>query len=209
MGLFEVYIHKTPNNKVYIGITGKEPNKRWKNGKGYLYNKHFTNAIKKFGWDNIEHIIVKSQLTKEEAASLEKALIEKYRANDPEHGYNRSSGGEFPSEGTKWTDEMKKRNSQSHIGKKNTKEHNLNISKGKKGKPNGKEGMVGELCPRSGIVKQIDEKTGETVAIFHGFPEARRKTGFALTPMKEAAYGIRKRAYGYLWEYEGVPNVIV
>ena len=48
-----VYKHTTPNNKVYIGITCKDPNSRWRNGEGYATQKYFYKAIKKYGWDNI------------------------------------------------------------------------------------------------------------------------------------------------------------
>ena len=52
-----VYMHITPNNKKYIGITSQIPNKRWRNGKGYK-KCLFLNAIKKYGWGNIKHEIL-------------------------------------------------------------------------------------------------------------------------------------------------------
>lgn len=30
-----VYKHTTPSKKVYIGMTGQDPEKRWRNGSGY------------------------------------------------------------------------------------------------------------------------------------------------------------------------------
>ena len=51
-------MHICPNKKVYIGITSKNVNTRWQNGKGYPNNPYFTNAILKYGWDNIQHIIL-------------------------------------------------------------------------------------------------------------------------------------------------------
>lgn len=33
--MWVVYKHTFPNGKVYIGITGQEPYKRWKYGNGY------------------------------------------------------------------------------------------------------------------------------------------------------------------------------
>lgn len=32
--MYSVYKHTAPNGKVYIGITGKDPEKRWLNGGG-------------------------------------------------------------------------------------------------------------------------------------------------------------------------------
>ena len=45
-----VYKHTSPSNKVYIGITAKEPKDRWMSGYGYRKNDHFNKAILKYGW---------------------------------------------------------------------------------------------------------------------------------------------------------------
>ena len=64
---YYVYKHTSPNNKIYIGITGQNPEKRWQSGIGYVGNTHFANAIKKYGWKNFKHEILFSGLTIEEA----------------------------------------------------------------------------------------------------------------------------------------------
>ena len=46
---FCVYMHISPNNKRYIGLTSRKPEHRWNNGKGYKGNSYFTNAINKYG----------------------------------------------------------------------------------------------------------------------------------------------------------------
>ena len=58
--VFSVYMHtNTINGKKYVGITSKEPTRRWKgNGSGYRNNEHFWNAIQKYGWDNFEHDVI-------------------------------------------------------------------------------------------------------------------------------------------------------
>ena len=72
-----VYKHTSPSNKVYIGITCQNPEKRWKNGYGYTQNNHFWNAIQKYGWDSFEHEIIQKNISKELACQIEKELIEK------------------------------------------------------------------------------------------------------------------------------------
>lgn len=99
-----VYIHRNKiNNKVYIGITSKDPEKRWKFGYGYKNNVHFWSAIKTCKWENFEHIIFEEGLTKEDACKKEVLLIALYNAKNPEYGYNNSSGGEYP----EWTEKSK------------------------------------------------------------------------------------------------------
>ena len=75
-----VYIHTNKiNNKKYVGQTihGDNPNLRWKNGGGYRNQLYFYQAIQKYGWDNFEHEVVASNLTKEESDNFEKLLIKK------------------------------------------------------------------------------------------------------------------------------------
>lgn len=103
---YSVYIHKFPNDKVYVGLTKLKPSKRWSNGNGYK-RQYVYNAIEKYGWDNIEHIIVKEHLSAEEACNLEQELIEQY--NSIRNGYNCSPGGEFTGGVPKYYDYKGKR----------------------------------------------------------------------------------------------------
>lgn len=99
-----VYIHRSPSNKAYIGITSKKPEKRWgKDGSHYLkknkngkYNQSYmANAMLKYNdWSSWEHIIFMDGLTKTEACRIEQLLIALYHTNNAEYGYNLSSGGE-------------------------------------------------------------------------------------------------------------------
>lgn len=79
------------NGKRYIGQT-YNIKERWRcKGKNYFASIKFFNALKKYGWDNFDHIIIKDNLFREEADRLEKELIEKY--NTIETGYNLKEGG--------------------------------------------------------------------------------------------------------------------
>ena len=95
---FTVYMHiNRVNGKKYVGITKNEKNlnRRWVNGKGYFRNKHFSDAIARYGWENFDHIVVAEGLTKEEACQLERELIRRYDTQNKEKGYNLTDGGEF------------------------------------------------------------------------------------------------------------------
>lgn len=90
-----VYKHTTPSGKVYIGLTGNTPKERWDSGHGYRNNPHFWNAIKLYGWKNINHEILYTNLTKEEAGEIERQLIAEYDSKNPDNGYNQLEGGTF------------------------------------------------------------------------------------------------------------------
>lgn len=100
MKKFIVYEHLFPNGKRYFGITCKTPEKRWQNGTGYDKNHQpvIYNAIQKYGWDNIQHLILFSDLSLEEACEKEKELIAEYKTNCSRYGdlygYNMTDGGE-------------------------------------------------------------------------------------------------------------------
>lgn len=92
-----VYIHRNAvNNKAYIGITkhGDNPNKRWRDGVGYIGNAYFYNAIQKYGWSNFEHIIWADGLSQSAAQNMEVMLIALFDTTNPNYGYNISVGGE-------------------------------------------------------------------------------------------------------------------
>lgn len=117
---YYVYKHTTPNGKVYVGITRQLPHIRWKNGLGYLNNKHFIQAIKKYGWESIEHEIVASGLSKESAEELERKLIKEFQSDNREFGYNHLSGGNVSNGGWHHTEEAKRKIAISSAGRKLT-----------------------------------------------------------------------------------------
>lgn len=156
--MYTVYMHRNKiNQKVYIGITGQKPETRWNNGAGY-HNTYFANAIKKYGWDNFEHIILFTGLTKEEAGAKERELIAIYNATDKERGYNIAIGGEIncgyhlseeekrhlsdinkgekhPQYGIHRREETKRKISDGRKGMKFSETHRKKLSEAKIGKP--------------------------------------------------------------------------
>lgn len=105
---YSVYMHLFPNGKRYIGITANSLKRRWARGIGYKGQPRVYRAIKKYGWENIKHIVLFEGLTKEEACKKERDLIKKYKTTDIKYGYNISLGGEDGNKGAKRTEKQKK-----------------------------------------------------------------------------------------------------
>ena len=160
-----VYIHTCPNGKKYVGVTTQSnPEYRWREGKGYKRNTYFYRAIKKYGWDNIEHEYFKTE-SKELMFYWEKILIYYHNTIDRKFGYNKTGGGEGPN-GLKHTEETKKKISLSHIGKKmperstEVRKHYAEAQIGKKHTEETKkkiaESLKGRPCPTKG--KNLSEE---------------------------------------------------
>ncbi len=95
--MWSVYIHTFPNGKKYVGMCKSSPMRRWGTvGRNYKKHPVMYAAIQKYGWDNVAHEIVASNLTQEEALRMEESLIAQYKTFPPSlgFGYNCTSGGE-------------------------------------------------------------------------------------------------------------------
>ena len=124
--------------KSYIGLTRERPNRRWRNGDGYLKkgqdNSKFGNAIRKYGWDSFKHEIigVVESDTKEQLVldlnEWEIYYIEKY--DSFYNGYNSTLGGKS----IVFSDEVRKKISESQKGKTMSEESKKKMSNAKKGK---------------------------------------------------------------------------
>ena len=133
-GRWTLYIHKNKiNEKVYVGITSRNPEKRWGNkGNGYKPDKasdkptHFWMAIQKYGWDSFEHQIIITGLFKDEAELLEQQYIQMFDSYN--NGYNSNLGGSTGSMGYRHTENAKKNMKLKRIGRKHTEEWNKRIS---------------------------------------------------------------------------------
>jgi group I intron endonuclease len=86
-----VYVLEFPNGKRYVGATIETNIKRrWGGGCNYSGCK-VGDAIKDMGWSNINKYyweVPDSQLDE-----MERFLIQLYKSNEPEYGYNSQSGG--------------------------------------------------------------------------------------------------------------------
>ena len=95
---YSVYLSRCQvDGKLYVGLTGLHPPKRWRRHETHALNgrttMHFHRAIKKHGTEAFEWVIWESGLTRDEACVMERAMI----AGLLELGYelyNTTSGGE-------------------------------------------------------------------------------------------------------------------
>ena len=195
-----VYMHISPSNKRYIGITSQNVKKRWNNGNGYRKNTHFWRAINKYGWDNFKHIIIAKGLSKEEAEWLEIELIREWNSTNQDKGYNIGTGGltgnGFKGEknamyGKSCTDFMtneeieqwkknlsiaNKGDKNSFYGKHHTEETKEKISKAKKGTPSHMKGKH--------HTEETKEKMKQNHADFTGENHPKATKIICITTMK-------------------------
>ena len=116
---YKVYMHIFPNSKLYIGVTSYTAQHRWgKNGYNYKNQKLVWRAIQKYGWENIEHIILFDNLSKKQAYQMEIDYIKYFNTTDSQNGYNCSGGGEYSTRGCSWklSYEIRQKMSKAHLG---------------------------------------------------------------------------------------------
>lgn len=214
MNEYKVYMHKCPNNKVYIGITQQELKKRWNYGNGYKGCKLFYKAIKKYGWNNIEHFVLYDKLSKKDAEKKEIELIAKYKSNNQKYGYNICSGGNgtpnhIVSEETKTKISQKTKEAMNnektkdkirkcHLGKKLTEEHKNKI------RLSSKRNVSEETKEKMRLINKnkIKVKCIETGNVYDSIHNASRITNIAYQNIYKVCNGKRKSAGGYTWKYE-------
>lgn len=132
MNNYKVYLHTFPNGKKYIGMTSQKIERRSRSdGSGYKLQPELMKAIQEIGWNNIEHKILKDNLSKKEAEKYEYYYIKKYNTNNIEYGYNIANGGHDENSFTK---EIKNKISNSHKGVKFSEQRRKNISTALKGR---------------------------------------------------------------------------
>lgn len=189
-------------NKYYVGITSQEPQKRWKNGNGYKTNNYFYNAIQKYGWDNIEHKILFTGLTIEQANRLEQIVIATLRSNCQEYGYNIQNGGQLG----KFSDDTKLKISKANTGKIRTEETKRLLSEMHKGKKLTNEWIVNRTKSQTGLKRSSDtcEKISmalkkpviclNTRIVFQSMTDIQLQTGINITHISQCCNKKRRCA---------------
>lgn len=232
MKKYIIYRHLNKiNGKSYIGQTCQKPSERWRKGNGYVSSTKFWNAIKKYGWDNFDHIILETNLSGEEANNREKYWIEYF--NSVENGYNLSYGGNDLHEFSNEHKQHLKESIVKSLGKKviclNNKKIYSSISEAAKetgathihdccigkilssGKDENGNALIWRFVdnynPNEKAIfkKQKRGKTKvfcfETKIIYDSAAEAMRMTGIDSTSIGRCCNGIRKSAGGYHWKW--------
>jgi group I intron endonuclease len=215
------YMHTSPSDKRYIGITSQKPERRWrKDGYGYKDHIYFWRAIQKYGWVNFKHEILFDGLTKEEAEKKEIELIAYYNSNNENYGYNLSSGGESGSKGYKHTEEQRNRMSQNRKGEKNAMygKHHTEETKQKERMAHLRDNLSqdtlykmsvakkGKKRSIESIKKQIDTISNkviciETSVIYNSIKEAGMLNNIDSSCISKVCRGKRKTAGGFHWCY--------
>lgn len=219
MNNWNVYIHIFPNNKKYIGITSQKPEARWGvQGKGYQKQSTLWAAIQKYGWDNIEHKILYTNLSQEEAEAKEKELIQLFESTTRNgNGYNIQEGGNSGfiinrEEVINLWKEGKAALEISKILECNISSvlyilDSMNVSKEERKKRQQK--ASGEATKEScGIkVNQFDLEYN-FITTYKSIQDARKAVGANNQYyIKSCCEGKVSRAHGYLWQYYKEENV--
>ena len=200
--MYIVYKHTLPNKKVYIGITSRNPIKRWSAGNGYKTQTYFYRAIQKYGWNNIKHEILFTDLTKEEACEKEIELIAFYKSNNPDFGYNNSIGGENGRAGIHLSDEYRKKLSEANKGKHPSEDTREKMRKARKGrKPALGMKHTDETKMKMSAVHSRPVVCLENGHTFKSAVEAMIESGVDCSCITKTCRGERKTAGGLHWEY--------
>ena len=218
--MYTVYQHKNKiNGKIYIGITSQKPEQRWgSQGCNYKSSPHFYSAIQKYGWNNFEHSILSTALTKEQACLKEQELIKEYNSMNREFGYNSTSGGDIftMNEETKQkisqammgnknglghpcSEEKKKKISEAQKGRKFTKEHKQKLSEAAKNRhvpcsEDKKQTLKEKSHKKPVYCEELDK-------VFESVQECGRQLGIPATNISKLCNGRGKTLKGYHLRY--------
>lgn len=202
---FCVYRHTSPSGKCYIGITSTNPIARWgKYGQRYKDCPYIYHAILKYGWSNIKHEILFTDLTEKEAKNIEVYLIAYYKGLN--QSYNISAGGDGCSKPVSET--TREKISKKLKGRKSytrtalwrrqksefMKKHPIFTDEMRK--------LAQHNSARTNS-KAIIQMTleGAVVARYKSVTEAAAVNNFDVSYISKCCRHIKKEAYGYKWMF--------
>lgn len=204
---YTLYMHVVPkelsgheNDKYYIGITCQDLDKRFKKGFGYDKCPLIHKAIKKYGWDNIQHLALMENLTQHDASVMEKLMIAHFKSNDPKYGYNLNEGGYIGNVGYHHSEEMKLWYSMIQRGKP---PHNKGYKASEETRAKQREAWKkrkergGELGTKKPVIVFPINKRYDSLI------DACRDLGLNYGSAEQVAQGRRTSLYGYTFKYVG------
>lgn len=197
---YTIYKHTSPSGKVYIGQTRQDVKKRWCSGYGYATSPHIDRAIKKYGWNNIQHEIIATGLTKKEANWLEQYLISYYHSNEGQYGYNITKGGDG-SNGRIFTKEERARLSESHKGYKASEETKQKMSEAH----NRFYANNPEICKKWQANRKIAvdmlDMDGNYIKTFQSAKDAAKEIGTSPSSITKCCKGKKGSHHNLKWRY--------
>ena len=206
---YTVYRHTCPEGKVYIGITARNPKKRFSSG--YGHNVYMREALAKYGWDGFKTEILRTGLTRQEAEAEEVRLIAEHRSTDRRFGYNMESGGSGPgrmgkearrtlSERMKGDGNPTRKYGHPMQGKHHTAESRLRMSISAHTRTRRETTDEMRANMRAAQVTRPVRETGSGRE-YNGIHEAAEATGLTATKICAVCKGKRKSTGGLHFEY--------
>lgn len=186
-----VYKHTNKaDGKSYIGrCRWPRYQDRWANGNGYKGSPRFWPEIEKAGWEAFDHEILFYDLDLEEANRLEQEMIEKYKTNEPEHGYNVTAGG-IGFTGAHHTTDTRRRISEKLKCYEKTESHRKHLSESKTGAKHPSAKKVYQLTKDGALIREWD-----------CMQQASNTLGISKPNISACCLGKRPSAGGYKWTY--------
>lgn len=228
-----VYMHTCRvNGKSYVGLTSRTMDARWAEHVRAAFDVRypiprfkFHRAVRKYGADAWDHVVLRECQTLEEAECAEIALIGERGTLTP-HGYNLTRGGR----GVVLTaDGCARHREATRAALRRPDVHNRLVEGVRRGHrtPEARErNSVAQrasqrrpdvvekkrtsmlrvtsspryVAPMARAVQQLNDR-GEVIATYRSAKEASDVTGANHSKITEVARGSRKRSGGYVWRY--------
>ncbi len=209
-----LYCHRNKlNSKKYFGITSQKPEQRWMNGHGYEKHLPIGRAIRKYGWNAFDHIIIHKNLSEKEAKELERLYIAMYKTQFDNFGYNLTRGGDGVS-GLRRDESYRQKVSEAmrgsnhpNWGKHLSEETKKKISVAHTGMPSPNKGVPLSEDHRKNISKAkykpvaAYDDSGKLVYTFPSARHAAEALGVNFRNISLSIHGERKHCGGYQWRF--------
>lgn len=204
-------IRNRTNNKQYIG-SSKDILQRLRQHRNQLKygihcNKHLQSSYNKYGLDNFEFTIIERC---EDYINKEIYYVEHLNVLNPKHGYNKATII-LDTSGYKWSDESRKKLSNSKKGTKmhpNTLKALIEANKNriyKKGKDNPRYGISPKHPTNKKPILQYD-LSGNFIKEYGGCIDVK-EYGFYPRSVGNCCHGLRNHSGGFIWRFKTEENI--